>query len=173
MATVHLVFGALGAGKTTYARALAERAEATRFSIDEWMLGLYGPDLTRPLNPRWIFERVQRAERRIWATAAEVVRRGGNVVLDLGFMKRADRSRFIALCDEAQLPFQLHYLTAPHAQRRERVLARNRDQGETYAFEVTAGMFDYMERECEAASEAELALASVISTETAPPAGSV
>ena len=171
MPTVHLVFGALGAGKTTYARALADRAEATRFSIDDWMAGLYGPDLTRPLNPRWIFERVQRCERRIWATAAEVVRRGGNVVLDLGFMKRADRSRFIALCDEAQLPFQLHYLTAPHAQRRERVLARNTAQGETYAFEVTAGMFDFMEREFEAASESELLIASVTSTETPAPVG--
>jgi hypothetical protein len=47
------------------------------------------------------------------------------------------------------------------------VLARNTAQGETYAFEVTAGMFDFMEREFEAASESELALTSVVSTESA------
>jgi hypothetical protein len=59
----------------------------------------------------------------------------------------------------------------PHALRRERVLARNTAWGETFAFKVTAGMFDFMEREFEAASESELALASVISTQTPAPVG--
>lgn len=37
--------------------------------------------------------RVRRCEKRIWSTAAEVAQRGGNAVLDLGFMKVDDRGQ--------------------------------------------------------------------------------
>jgi shikimate kinase len=56
MATVHIVFGQQGAGKTTYSRKLAEREQCTRFSIDEWMGELYGPDLPKPMSFPWIMD---------------------------------------------------------------------------------------------------------------------
>lgn len=90
MATVHLVFGPQGAGKTTYSCQFADKSECALFSIDDWMGELYGPDLPKPMSFPWIMERVQRCERRIWSVASDVVQRGGNVVLDLGFMKVAD-----------------------------------------------------------------------------------
>ena len=40
-----LVVGCTGAGKTTYARQLAAELGAVRFSIDEWMMALFGPDV--------------------------------------------------------------------------------------------------------------------------------
>ena len=39
-------------------------------------------------------ERVKRCEQCIWATASAMVRTGGSVVLDLGFMKVMNRSEF-------------------------------------------------------------------------------
>ncbi|MFG2228344.1 AAA family ATPase [Streptomyces sp. NPDC048644] len=38
---VHLMCGLNGAGKTAYARRLAEQLPAVRFGLDEWMLRLY------------------------------------------------------------------------------------------------------------------------------------
>ncbi|HEY8068088.1 MAG TPA: AAA family ATPase, partial [Burkholderiales bacterium] len=77
IATVHIVFGSQGAGKTTYARRLASEVKGTRFSIDDWMGELFGPDLPKPMSLPWIMERVRRCESRIWSTAAEIVEQGG------------------------------------------------------------------------------------------------
>ena len=156
-ATVHIVFGSQGAGKTTYSRQLAIDTKGTRFSIDEWMSELFGPDLPKPMSLPWIMDRVQRCESRIWFTAAETVVRGGCAVLDLGFMRVSDRSRFISMAEAKGLPVQLHYVNAPHGVRRTRVVSRNANKGETFAFEVTPAMFDFMERQFELPTEAELA----------------
>ena len=165
MATVHIVFGQQGAGKTTYSRQLVDREQGTRFSIDEWMGELYGPDLPKPISYPWIMERVQRCERRIWAVAGEVAQRGGNVVLDLGFMKVADRSRFATLAQATGLPVRTHYVTAPLALRRDRVLSRNLNKGETFSFEVTPGMFDFMETQFESPTDSESAACIVFDSQ--------
>ena len=163
-AVIHLVFGPQGAGKSTYARELAQRVGGVRLSIDEWMGELFGPDLTRPLNFSWIMARVQRCEKRIWSTASAITGAGGSVVLDLGFMKVASSAAFRSRAEAAGLAVQLHAVSAPHALRRRRVLARNADQGATFSFEVTPVMFDVMEREFEPPTAEELALATVIET---------
>lgn len=61
-AVVHLVTGSTGAGKTTYAVALAARESALRLSIDEWMTTLFGPDQPAALQFEWMMERVNRCE---------------------------------------------------------------------------------------------------------------
>jgi len=165
MSVLHLVFGPQGAGKTTVARRLAERDRALRCSIDEWMGELYGPDLPRPISLPWVLERVARCERRIWAVAAELAGRGQPVVLDLGGQRAADRARFAALAAGAGLALQAHYVSAPAALRRERVLARNQARGETFAFEVTPAMFDAMEGRFEPPDAAELAACTVWSSD--------
>jgi len=58
MGVIHLVFGPQGAGKSTYSRALSENGKATHFSIDDWMVRLYGPDLPQSMNFGWIMARV-------------------------------------------------------------------------------------------------------------------
>ena len=123
------------------------------------MGSLFGPDLPEPMDFSWIMERVQRCERRIWATASEIVRRGGTAILDPGFMKMSDRARFVSLCASKGLPVQLHFVTAPRELRRARVASRNSNQGDTFAFEVTPAMFDFMERQFEAPTQVELSKA--------------
>ena len=41
---IHLICGSTGAGKTTYARELATNIGGVVFSIDEWMVTLFGED---------------------------------------------------------------------------------------------------------------------------------
>ena len=45
---IHLICGSTGAGKTTYAKALAAKLGAVHFSIDQWMATLYWPDASTP-----------------------------------------------------------------------------------------------------------------------------
>ncbi|NCT68975.1 MAG: ATP-binding protein [Rhodanobacteraceae bacterium] len=160
----HLVFGPQGAGKSTYSRQLSARVDGVLFSIDEWMGQLYGPDLPRPMDFGWVMERVRRCELRIGSTAAAIVATGGAVVLDLGFMKAKGRDEWQARAAAGGGRAQLHFVDAPYEIRRSRVLARNAERGETYSFEVTPPMFDFMERQFEPPTEAERAQSIIVDT---------
>ncbi|MDQ2077975.1 ATP-binding protein [Marinimicrobium sp. ABcell2] len=162
MGKIHLVLGPQGSGKSTYALQLAQQESAVRFSIDEWMQSLFGPDLPKTMSLPWIMERVQRCEARIWATASQISQAGGVVVLDLSFVKLESRNNFRRLAADIGAEVQLHVLDAPYAVRKERVVKRNREKGETFAFEVTPMMFDFMENEFQRPTEEELSLASIV-----------
>ena len=142
---VNLVSGSTGAGKSTYARALAEERQAVRFSIDEWMNNLYWPDQKPSADYRWAIERVERCERQIWASALEVLRCGRDVVLDLGFTEKRQRARFAELAMEVGAELVTYYVAADADVRRTRVRQRNEEKRETFEFEVTDDMFDFME----------------------------
>jgi len=142
---VNLVSGSTGAGKSTYARALAEERQAVRFSIDEWMNNLYWPDQEPGADYRWAIERVERCERQIWASALEVLRCGRDVVLDLGFTEKRQRARFAELAMEVGAELVTYYVAADADVRRTRVRQRNEEKRETFEFEVTDDMFDFME----------------------------
>lgn len=165
MSTIHIVYGEQGAGKTTYALQLASKEQGTGFSIDEWMGELFGPDLSQPLDFAWIMERVKRCEQRIWKTAAAIAKNGNNIILDLGFMKANDRARFSLLAKEQDLAVQLHFVTAPQHLRRHRVSSRNASKNETFSFEVTPQMFDFMETQFEPPSNKELSKSIIYSSE--------
>src|SRR3954465_719794 len=92
-AKLHVIFGPIGAGKTTYAHALARREGAVPFILDEWGARLFGPDLRGPLEFAWMLERLGRCNALIWSTATAVLAAGTSVVLDTGAMRLADRDR--------------------------------------------------------------------------------
>src|SRR5437868_3993241 len=144
-ATLHAVFGPSGAGKTTYAHAFARREGAVAFILDDWMARLFGPDMPDPIEYDWMIERVQRCEAQIWSTAAGVLATGTDVILDIGLMRRADRTRVREIAEETGLPTQWHFVTASAEARRARVTDRNVVRGEGFAIEVTPEMFDFIE----------------------------
>jgi predicted kinase len=164
MTTLHFAYGPQGAGKSTYSQQLAQVQGGLYFSIDAWMQTLYGADLAQPLDFAWIMARVRRCESQIWSIAQQHAQLGGTAILDLGLMKQANRQRFQVLADDCGLAVQWHFIDAPLATRRQRVLERNTHQGETFAFEVTPAMFDFMEAEFEKPNESELARAIQITT---------
>lgn len=161
-ATLHIVFGPSGAGKSTYARALARSEPAVVFSIDEWMMQLFTPDMPDPVEFDWAMERVSRCEAQIWSTAAAVMAAGTSVVLDLGLMRRGDRDRVAQIAEACELPARFHYVTAPVEARRARVLARNETHGRTLDLRVTPQMFDQVERIFEAPDTEELVRCEVL-----------
>jgi predicted kinase len=144
-ATLNVIFGPCGAGKTTYAHAFARREKAVAFILDDWMARMFGPDMPEPLQYDWMVERVGRCEGQIWATAAGVLAAGTSVILDIGLMRRADRARVREIAEATGLPLQFHFVDAPQDVRRARVLDRNVVRGESFAIAVTPDLFDFIE----------------------------
>lgn len=155
--TLHLICGSTGAGKTTYALELSETLGAVHFSIDEWMVGLYGPDAPQSMDWGWISARVRRCEDLIAAMALRTVSRGTPAVLDLSFLREADRARFAQLARGADVPVRLHYVAVDPAERWRRITQRNARKGDTYRLTVTRLMFDGIESLWQPPSAAELA----------------
>jgi predicted kinase len=161
-ATLHVIFGPSGAGKTTYAHAFARREKAVAFILDDWMARLFAPDMPEPIEYEWMIERVGRCEAQIWSTAAGVLAAGAPVILDIGLMRRADRARVREIAEAAGLPLQFHFVTAAPEVRRARVADRNVVRGENFAIEVTPAHFDFIEGVYEP-PEAEELVGAVIS----------
>jgi len=155
-ATLNLIFGPCGAGKTTYTHALARRDGAVPFVLDEWGARLFGPDVQGPLDFGWMVERLGRCQALIWSTATAVLGAGTPVVLDLGLMRREHRDRLRKMAAEAGLSTQWHFVDAPQAIRRARVAGRNETQGETFVREVPPEMFEMFEAIYEAPAPEEL-----------------
>src|SRR6476659_1422123 len=112
-ATLNVIFGPSGAGKTTYANAFARREGAVAFILDDWMARLFGPDIPDPIEYEWMLERVGRCEAQIWSTAAATLAAGASVILDMGLMRRADRDRIRQIAQAVGLPIHWYYVTAP------------------------------------------------------------
>jgi predicted kinase len=154
MPTVHLICGAIGAGKTTYARALADRVRGVRFSIDEWIANLFLPDRRPDMDLAWVIERTARCEAQMWVVADALLARGVDVVFDVGLSRREHRERFRLRAAQVGADPKLHYLDVEEATRRARVRARNGER--SGPFEVTDAMFDFMESVFEAPGDDEL-----------------
>ena len=155
-ATLHVIFGPSGAGKTTYAHAFARREKAVAFILDDWMARLFGPDMPSPIEYDWMIERVGRCEAQIWSAAAAAMAAGTSVILDIGLMRRADRARIREIAEAVELPLQFHFVDAPQEVRRARIGERNVVRGEAFAIEVTPELFEFIEGVYEAPDAEEL-----------------
>lgn len=144
-AQIHLISGPIGAGKTTYALKLSDDLGCVCFSIDDWMVTLFGDDFPSTMDPAWIFPRVARCEKQIWSVARRLAKLGTSCVLDLGFQRAEHRRIYRKLINEAGLELQLHAIDADEGERWRRVEARNSEKGSTYRLTVTRQMFEIFE----------------------------
>lgn len=156
MPKAYLITGGTGAGKTTYARQLADDLGALRFSIDDWMTTLFWMDSPEPISHAWAMERIGRVEAQMWDAAQQALSRGLDVIFDLGFSTSDHRQKFYDLAKTAGYDAALHWVDIPAEIRWQRVNQRNQDQGETFAMTVTREMFDFMEGIWDAPSDEEM-----------------
>ena len=153
---IHIVFGATGAGKTTYAMQLAQELQAIRFSVDDWMKGLFFPDIKAEIEYSWALERVNRCEEQIWQVAQQVLGQGTPVVLEVSMTSKEQRDKQRQRAEQYGFDYSIYFLDVAQATRRDRVRQRNSEQGQTYSFEVTDDMFDFVEALFESPDEDEL-----------------
>ena len=121
MATLILMCGLPGSGKTTVARRLEHERSALRLTPDEWIGPLYGSKLTQAALDacRDPVEGVQ------WAIAARALSLGVNVILDFGFWSRVERDDFRARAAAMGADFEICFLDVPRPVLESRLAARN------------------------------------------------
>jgi predicted kinase len=139
-----MLCGLPGAGKTVLAKRLENDMAAIRFSVDEWMIRLYGHHMPREL----LHERLGVIKELLWTVAERAVELERKVILDFGFWKRDERLLFAQRALEVGGEPVLYYLEEPLPVLHERLAVRNRDlPPNTYAvtsemLEMFAGWFE-------------------------------
>jgi predicted kinase len=159
---LHFVCGPVGAGKTTYATALASRIKAVRFSTDEWIARLFAKDRPRPCPVEWVVERAQRCRAQMWPLAEEIIAHDGNTVFDIGLPLQDERDAFRSWAMGTRASVKMHYLDVDRDTRRARIERRNLERSATFAFEVTPAMFDALDAAFEAPTDDELYGAMIV-----------
>ncbi len=147
---IYLICGATGAGKTTYAEALALQVSGLRFSIDEWMERLYNSDKPETGIFEWLSPRVERSWAQMRDIAERLVALNVPAIFDCGLTRKQERDIFADWAAQKGFSVSLHFVDVPSETRWQRVQKRNQEQAETYQFEVTREMFDFIERMWEA-----------------------
>ena len=144
-APIHLIAGNVGAGKSTYAAALAVRERAHVIAVDEWMRVLFHPDQPDPPSYDWAIERTRRIDVQAVTEATRLAALDLPVILDLGFFAREHRERVRAAIAEAGETSRLHVLDVAKAVRWERVERRNRERPAGWQFDVDRATFELCE----------------------------
>ena len=121
MATLFLICGLPGAGKTTLAKQLEQEHAAIRLCPDEWIAVLLADanDIAERDRLRDPVEAIQ------WGIAQRLLVLGTNVLLENGFWSRAERASYRAQAEALGAHVVLHYLDVPQDELWARLARRN------------------------------------------------
>lgn len=156
MATIHLIEGPVGAGKSTYAMQLTMTHAAPRLNLDEWMVTLFRPDRPSAGFMEWYADRKQRCIEQIWSVTCGLIDTGTSAVLELGLVQFADRNDFYRRVDTAGYELRVYLLDTLEEVRRQRVRERNVQQGDTFKMEVSDEIFELANAAWQEPDEAEI-----------------
>jgi predicted kinase len=121
MATLFLMCGLPGSGKTTLAKQLEHEHKALRLCPDEWIAGILA-------DPDDVVER-DRLRDSVESLQWDIVKRAlvldVNVILENGFWSREERMRFRTEAESLGTRVELHYLKADISELWERLSKRN------------------------------------------------
>ena len=128
VATLHLMVGLPGSGKTTLARELEKKYSALRLTTDEWHIRLFGRDYYDDMDEAAIAKhdvRHDEVESIMWEVAARVLVLGVNVVLDFGCWVRSQRDEYRSKTHQLGADFRIHFTDASENVLLERIKIRN------------------------------------------------
>ncbi len=127
MATLHLISGLPGTGKTTYATALQARVNGVLYCLDRWLITVYGKYTLASVGLEEHTRRVLACRELIWDSAGEFLHRSVDVILDDGFFYREHRMRHVALAAERGAGTTIHFIDTPLDVVQRRLERRNAD----------------------------------------------
>jgi predicted kinase len=108
-------------GKTTLARQLERERNAVRLTPDEWIVQLFGADVSEAV----LDAARHPVEALMWDLAARLLVLGVDVILDFGLWSRRERDEFRARAAKLGADSELHYLDVPLDVLLTRLAARN------------------------------------------------
>lgn len=120
MATLYLIHGFVGTGKTTFSKNLEKETRSIRFTPDEWMCELYGKN-----PPKEYFrEYEERIKNIIKSLSFELLESGISVIWDYGFWSRKSRDEACAWAKSINVDIKIYALVCPENILRQRVKQR-------------------------------------------------
>ena len=141
MATAHLISGLPCSGKTTYSTALKADTDAVHFSLDYWLITVYGQYSIESIGHEEHVRRVVACRELIWHSASALLMRGVDVILDDGFFFEENRRQHITLTKQIGASAKIHYLNVPVDVLRVRIQQRNARLPK-YNFRIDPAMLD-------------------------------
>ncbi|WP_456295748.1 ATP-binding protein [Vibrio sp. AK197] len=138
MAKIFFICGFIGSGKTHVAHQLAKQTPAFRFTIDEWMIPLFGEHMEREVFDGHLATLKELFKR----SSLELLALDVSVVLDFGFWTRRDRAEFRRWALEHQIEYEFVYLNTDFDTCCKRALARNKTRQLHTAYEMTPEMLN-------------------------------
>lgn len=130
MATVYFLCGLPSAGKTTTAKTFERENGLVRFTLDERMIKKYDYSIfDEEYGPLAAQEKDL-----IWEEAQEVLKAGGDVILDWSLWNRKARVEWPQKVTAAGYDYKLIYLDIPLATLKQRLAARNTNKPEFVHF---------------------------------------
>jgi len=122
-ATLFILTGLPGSGKTTYANALSKKTEATVFSLDTEMHNRYGDDHHLELEVR---EKATKYE--LLFEIETLLTKGTSVILDYGFYKNYERTWYKRFAEHFGAKTKVMHITAAYEKLLQRVESRNNEE---------------------------------------------
>lgn len=121
MATIHLMFGFAGFGKTTIAKKMAEELPAVRLTHDEFMVKLYGRNMPyAEFHPNY-----EKVDGVLWNLAEKIIRTGSDVIMDYGFWSREDRKEAFMRAKKITDSVVFHNVVCDMTTAKQRILRRS------------------------------------------------
>jgi predicted kinase len=157
-ATMLLMVGLPGAGKTTRAKELAAVHRALRLTPDHWMIPLFGEPMAG--GKRFVLEG------RLISVALQALRLGTSVVLDYGLWGRDERSALRWLARSAGAACQVVYLPVDKDVQLARI-AHRQATAPHQVFPMSEAEVDQWREQFQAPDAAELGGVDILG----PPAG--
>jgi predicted kinase len=154
-ATMLLMVGLPGAGKTTRAKELGATHRALRLTPDEWMIPLFGESMAD--GKRFVLEG------RLISLALHALRLGTSVVLDYGLWGRDERSALRWLARSAGAACRVVYLPVDRDVQLARVAYRQENEP-AQTFPMSEADLDQWRTQFEAPDAAELGSGEIPAT---------
>lgn len=151
MPTLHLIHGYLGAGKSTFSRALADEKDALRLCPDEVLVARHGPQPVDDFGVNWRDIKLE-----MWRQAEVALAQGQDVVLDFGFWKREERDAARAAAARLGVEVVLYHVQSDPAVARARVIERSGKPGQLM---IDGAAFDTLHARFETLADDEVAVA--------------
>ncbi|MGB1311528.1 MAG: AAA family ATPase [Leucothrix sp.] len=137
MAKIYFICGFIGSGKTTYSKKLAKSEGAFCFSMDEWMIPLYGEHMKRE-----VFDARRFTLQNLFKDACkQLMSLGVPVIFDFGFWTKSERNAFLLWASDNGFDSEMHYLDVSFDVCKQRANNRNAAlEGKSY--DMTPEMLD-------------------------------